>query len=533
MGMKRSAIICLISLVACCLGCPACSDDDSAGSDGGMDGDTDSDSDSDSDGDSDSDADGDSEVPCPDVLSPIDPWGQVETVGDGSAASCTEANLRTALDAISAADGGGTVLFDCGAEVTITLSEGLFVDFPLMIDGGGAVTLSGGEAVRVIELDHYTDLTVQRLTIADGRAEDSGAGILHPWYGTLTAIQVAFENNRCTSQEGEIGGGAVFAGGLSSAIFSGCSFTGNEASNGGGILNRGTNLTVVDTVFRENRATSSADSGQFGNGGGLYIDGMNYDEPEDFVMCGAFFESNSANQHGSAVFSYFYDDSQARVDSCVFDSNNFDGSPTGGAGGYYHQVNQLTMKRCTFSNNTSEQHAAGLFVGSGETSGAYVENCTFADNVVPEVGAAVFSGAAPVDLVSCTFHGNDADYGPAIFKGEDAEISITSCIFADNTTPNEYSALACHESLIDGGGNLQWPETKNNSNPDTPCAEGITFADPLLGELTDNGGFTETMAIPANSPAVDAADDCPETDQRGVERYGACDIGAYEYNPES
>lgn len=182
---------------------------------GGGGGDGGSDSDTDSDSDSDSDSDGDPVPDCPGTLDPLEPQGQLEVVGDGTAGSCTPQALGDAVEVLRAVEGGGTITFDCGGEHVVTLTESLFVDFPLMVDGEGQITLSGGEAVRVFELDHYTELTVQRLTIADGLAVESGAGILHPWYGTLTAIDVRFENNHCTSMADEIGGGAVFAGGLS------------------------------------------------------------------------------------------------------------------------------------------------------------------------------------------------------------------------------------------------------------------------------------------------------------------------------
>jgi len=49
------------------------------------------------------------------------------TVGDGTAASCTEAALRDAL-IVAGAEGGGTIRFQCGADpVTITVSATLTV----------------------------------------------------------------------------------------------------------------------------------------------------------------------------------------------------------------------------------------------------------------------------------------------------------------------------------------------------------------------------------------------------------------------
>ncbi len=467
---------------------------------------------------------------CPDRLSPLEPMGELVVVGDATASSCTAEALVQAVDTINAAQDGGTIMFSCGGEHTITLESALAVSAPLMIDGEDFITLSGGEAVRVLDLDHYTDLVVQRITIADGKTEESGAGIHHPWYGTLKAIDVTFTNNLCTSLDHDIGGGAVFAGGLSEAVFSGCIFTDNSASNGGGLLNRGSNLTIVDCVFTGNRSTSWADGGQYGNGGGLYIDGMNYDDPGDLRLCGTVFEGNHANQHGSAVFSYFYEGSRSFIDRCLLRGNDFDDSPTGGAGGLYHQAVHLTLTNSTIADNRSDKHAAGLFIGSGST--ADIINCTFSGNEVPEVGAALFAGSNRVAIINCTFAGNDADYGPAIFKGEDGSISIANTIFAYNTTPNQYSALSCHDTLEDNGGNIQWPDTKNSGAPDTPCAEGIVFADPMLQPLGDNGGPTPTMALFEGSPAIDVSDDCPETDQRGVERAGQCDAGAFEYQPE-
>jgi len=463
---------------------------------------------------------------CDGRLEPVPLRGEQVVVGDGSPGSCTAQALQDAVAATNAATDGGSITFDCGGEHTITLDSELYVEAPLLVDGQGQVTLSGGGTTRIFELDHYTDFVVQRITLTRGSAPESGGAILHPWYGTLQAIDATFLDNHGESTDPEIGGGAIFAGGLEEAVISGCVFVGNSASNGGAILNRGSTLTVVDTVFQDNWTTSSGDSGQVGNGGGLYIDGMNYDVDGDFHLCGSVFEANHANQHGSALFGYFYEGSHAYIDQCLFEANEFDGSPSGGAGGLYHQGVGLTLTNSTLADNRSDKHAAGLFVGSG--SSAEVVNCTFANNVVPEVGAAVFNGASPVNLTHCTFYGNDADYGPAIFKGEDATMTVTGCLFAYNTTPNQYSALACHATLGDGGGNLQWPETKPSGNPDNPCAAGVTFADPLLEPLNDNGGTTPTMALGSGSPAIDAASDCPDTDQRGEPRGSTCDAGAYE-----
>ncbi len=472
-------------------------------------------------------------VDCPDALEPVAPGATVEVVGDGTTASCTEQALRDAVTALEAAGSPGTLTFDCGGEHTITLTSSLYVAASMTIDGGGTITLSGGGAVRVIELDNYLDFVLQRITVIDGfvaagSENESGAGLLSPWFGTLKVIDATFRNNHSASLINDVGGGAIYAGGLTDAVLSGCVFEENSGSIGGAVLSRSTNLRVINTAFYGNEATSSGD-GQYGNGGGLYIDRMWLDAPQDFSICGSVFEQNHAKVHGSALFSYNLEGSGALIDRCTFADNDMAGSPGGGTGAVYHEGVPLRLVGSTFSGNSTGAHAGGLFLGGG--TDADVENCTFVGNSTPGNAGALWAGNGSVTITSTTFAENAADYGPVIFKGDSGSVTLTSVLFANNTTANQFSALACHETFNDGGGNVQWPATKPSGNPDTPCAAGVVFADPALGALADNGGPTPTLALSAGSPAVDAGSTCPTTDQRGLPRSGACDAGAFELQP--
>ncbi len=479
---------------------------------------------------------------CPGRLDPVAPAGELHVVGNGNADSCTEQALRNALDAVDTA-GGGTITFDCGGATTITLTTSLPIasdkDHATIVDGGGTITLSGGGVTRVFDLDNYTNFVVQRLTIRDGfvaanepavtnKPSDSGAAIRHPWYGTLKVIDCRFENNHCEGRESDIGGGAIFAGGLTSIVISGSEFVDNSASNGGGLLNRSSALTIIDSSFRGNGALSTGD-GQYGNGGGVYVDGT---DPEnatgDLNVCGTVFQGNTAMTHGSGMFSYFHPGSVSVIRDCVFDANLF-GQVGSGSGALYSEAAPLTLTGTTFSNHTTGQHAGGLFLG--QDSVADIANCTFADNHVTGNGAGIFDGAATAHLTNCTFSGNDADYGPAIFKGQNATVTLKNTIFANNTTANQYSATSCHEAMTDEGGNMQWPENKASGSPDQPCVDGITFADPKLLPLGDNGGISQTFALGPGSPAIGFATSCPATDQRGMPRSQPCDTGAFEVQP--
>jgi predicted outer membrane repeat protein len=471
---------------------------------------------------------------CPNRLEPVTQTGRIEVVGDGTVSSCTEPALHQAIERLNDTEGGGTLTFNCGGEHLIELTKSLYITNTVIIDGGGEITLSGGGAVRVIELDHHLEFVVQRVTIQDGfvaagSENESGAGLLHPWFGTLKVIDTTFVNNHCESQDHDVGGGAIYAGGLTEAVISGSTFIGNSGSIGGGILSRSTNLRVVDTVFVENSATTWAESGQYGNGGGLYIDRMWLDDPIDFVICGSLFENNHAKVHGSAFFSYNLEANSARFDRCSFIDNDMRDSPGGGTGTVYHEGVPLRLTNSTFAGNTTGSHASGLFLGGG--TDAEITNCTFDNNETPGNAGALWAGNGRVEVTNCTFANNAADYAPAIFKGQSGSVWLANVIFSNNKTDNAYSALACHETFQDGGGNIQWPDTKNNGNADTPCTDSVQFADPLLQPIAQNDGFTKTMALDVESPAIDASEDCPETDQRGMPRVDLCDLGAYEYQP--
>jgi hypothetical protein len=84
-------------------------------------------------------------------------------VGAGNAASCTDAALDAALE------DGGLVTFDCGGPATIDISTGTgrkSITADTTIDGGGVITISGGNAQQVFQVSD-ADFTLRNLTIAN------------------------------------------------------------------------------------------------------------------------------------------------------------------------------------------------------------------------------------------------------------------------------------------------------------------------------------------------------------------------------
>src|SRR6266540_665893 len=89
-------------------------------------------------------------------------------VGDGTPAGCTEAAFDAALAM------GGVVYFNCGPDpFTLAITKERTITLNTVVDGGGKVTLDGGNAHRIFSIDAdpmaiEPVLTVQRITLAHG-----------------------------------------------------------------------------------------------------------------------------------------------------------------------------------------------------------------------------------------------------------------------------------------------------------------------------------------------------------------------------
>lgn len=470
--------------------------------------------------------------PPPDTCDPpiqeVDVSSPTAVVGSGS--GCTEGELDAALA------GGGIVTFNCGTGATIAVTSPKVITQDTVIDGGGEVTLSGGGTTRIFLVETDADLTLQNMTLADARVsgprgdgpgpENSGAAVFRHSSSALHVWSVVFSNNHATNAGADIGGGAIYSYG-GDTIIVGSTFDGNTASGGGAIGNLRSNLAIYNSSFANNRALDT-------NGGAVALDGLNPDQGKVFTLCGVTATNNRARIEGGAVFRYGYPDESSVIDWTTLDGNYAeDANAAAHAGGLYHHtdtpgVMPLTLRNSAIINNTSANSAGGMFFYNSPVE---LENVTIAGNSALDS----LAGAVAVNGVSGTFrnctiadnHADDTDSFAGALTGA-GSLTIINTIIAGNTGGNEWNPVSCTETAGAGSNNLQWPAQQGSGADDTPCAPGITFADPLLGPLQDNGGPTHTMALLAGSPAIGAGTDCPATDQRGEPRTGRCDIGAYQ-----
>lgn len=257
----------------------------------------------------------------------VDTSRPTRTIGTGTPASCTSEAVVKAVAA------GGIITFDCGpAPVTIRMKATAKVVNShgprIVLDGGGKVTLSGGGQRRILyqntcdqaqgwttahcQNQDHPQLTVQNLTFADGnstgdRTEGGGGGAIFVRGGRLKVVNTRFVNNRCDGTGQDLGGAALRV--LSQyenkpVYVVNSSFTGGTCANGAATSSIGVSWTVLNSVFRDNRAVGSganpARSGTpgGGSGGAIYCDGNEF----TVRVAGTIIENNTANEGGGAIF---------------------------------------------------------------------------------------------------------------------------------------------------------------------------------------------------------------------------------------
>ncbi|MGD0525157.1 MAG: choice-of-anchor Q domain-containing protein, partial [Polyangiaceae bacterium] len=457
---------------------------------------------------------------CTPAAQPVDVSKPTTVVGNGTAASCTEA----ALDAAVAT--GGVVAFDCGSSpVTITVTAEVPVTGDTTIDGGKLVTLSGGKSTRILHIKSAWNvptplLTVQNLAFTDGFTSDvpntsstaeGGAAIFEDG-GSLTVIGCTFTNNQCASSGEDVSGGAINGQGVGTLIVESSVFTGNSGSNGGAVGTQDETVTISNCTFAGNSATGTGGNpGNGGDGGAMSYDGAHV----PWTMCGDSFTQNHANAAGGAVFRVAYNDEPVNIDRSVFDRNSVD--PTSGnAGGLYLEYATITMTATTISNN-SANYGGGIWIGHDAI--AALTNDTIAGNTANLGGGVWFAGGVTGTLLNVTVANNPGN-GMA---GGDTGVTLQNTLVAGNTHGNVDGEAQCDHTHTGAGVNME-----NPLDPSSPCTSAVVVADPLLGALQDNGGVTETMLPAAGSPAIGKGTGCPPTDQRGLPRGSPCTLGAVE-----
>src|SRR6266853_3624466 len=197
------------------------------------------------------------------------------------------------------------------------------------------------------------------------------------------------------------------------------------------------------------------------------------------------------------------------------------GNAAGEAGGGIRNRGTLSLNNVTLSANSSGINGGGL-LNLGTLT---LTNTTVSGNTAGTDGGGVYNSGGTGTLVNVTLGDNAATAGGGI-SNIAGTTTLTNTLIAGSTGGN------CSGAITSGGNNLD-----SGSTCAFAGAGDLSNRDPLLGVLANNGGATQTRALSAGSPAIDAGSNaaCPATDQRGAARPfpagGNCDIGAFEFRP--
>ena len=373
----------------------------------------------------------------------------------------------------------------------------------------------------------------------------------------MTFTNCEFRNNICRDNSFNGAGAiALFAGGTETFLkTTKCTFENNEGINGGAI---GSSARIeVDscifsnnsTLYATNNGYQGTNSSGRGDGGAIFTD-----RPEHsnigHIVTNSDFINNSGSGTGGAVFLFLNSGQEGIVRSCYFEGNSVvhssfaDGEPNhpkgfGGAlrfgmNGATTDASTFIVENSTFYQNNAWNEGGAVWITRTNTTTrvgtAVIRNCTFVENTAQDGPENERRGGAittyfDTDIENCTFSANSAqDNSGAIYhhplnSSFVRTINIRNCIFHNNTSGD----ASIIRDTYTGNNNIEFPLATAGGNIPNAINQ-----DPLLQNLADNGGRTQTMALQEGSPAVDAGINCTPLDQRNATREGDCDIGAYE-----
>jgi hypothetical protein len=400
-----------------------------------------------------------------------------------------------------------------------------WISTPMTINGNGSTIQRANSApdFRIMAVGQQGNLTLNNTTVRNGFLfigdelyyqyyGKAGAGILNQGQLTISSSTIA-DNVAMTTEYSTAGGGIYNHGTLT---ITGSTIVDNVANghiggSGGGIGGSG-DLTIIDSVISGNKGVAS----RFGYGGGVNTSGS-------LTIVDSIFRDNQADAiyfaGGGAIVSYGIAEitGSTFVDNTALSDYPYDNYVGGGA---VWNRGAMTIANSTLTGNQSDNEGGGV---------ANYGDLTLINSTITNNSNGVYARCWP-------------SFGNSVTRLQRTLVS--------GNGGNEVKRIAgsgCTATVIANSHNLFGTSGNANVSGFTPGPTDIVPTvglSAILSPLANNGGPTQTHALPAGSPALDRAPNSSCTaapvngvDQRGQPRNqngsGAasaneCDVGAFE-----
>ncbi len=277
----------------------------------------------------------------------------------------------------------------------------------------------------------------------------------------------------------------------------------NNGSSGGGAIDTHGVTSVTGTTFTGNSSPSAS-----GTSGGAI------DNSGQLTVTGSTFVNNLAME-GAGIFNQ----NLTSITQTTFLNNT---ATIYGGGGIVNAFGTTNISASTFVGNTGPGGGA-----IDNDTALNVTNSTFFNNTGGSSGGGAIQNFGTAAITQSTLSGNTSQYGANIHNYGSSTVAVSSSIVANGVSGSNCGG----PPIIDKGYNVD----TGTSCGFAASAHSVSSTQPHLEAIASNGGPTQTMALPPNSPAVDriptSVNGCAGgVDQRGVARPQgtACDVGAFE-----
>lgn len=285
---------------------------------------------------------------------------------------------------------------------TVLNLSNLTIQDAFLSNGGGSV----------IQIGKGNEANLYNVIIKDnGTAGRSGGAISSD--GKLTIRDSQFINNTTGTQTTGTGGAINVRADADDTIIDNSLFEGNSSYRAGTIGLQNSNLTVTNSIFRNNRSTNTTSGG---NTAGIYL--------------GA---GNTVNH----------------ISNCLFDSN-----VSGFNAGAIYSYGNTTIENTRFTNNSAGFRGGAIVNGNNSTLNLTAS--LFDGNTSQESGGALYNDAT-VNTYNTIFHNNKALHhetsgtdgkGGAIYNSGRGILDLNSgTIFSQNSAAGEGGAIANTSAL--------------------------------------------------------------------------------------